>query len=82
MHPLIAGNTTVRDLVGRYPKTRKVFEQYGIDFCCGGATTLAEAARAKQVKFADLAAALQAVHRVARNRNGERRKGLVCGAPL
>lgn len=36
--------TTVRDLVGRYPQTRPVFEKYGIDYCCGGGKPLADAA--------------------------------------
>lgn len=37
--------TTVRDLVGRYPQTRPVFEKHGIDYCCGGGRPLADAAR-------------------------------------
>lgn len=37
--------TTVRDLVGRYPQTRPVFEKHGIDYCCGGGKSLADAAR-------------------------------------
>ena len=37
--------TTVRDLVGRYPQTRPVFEEHGIDYCCGGGKSLANAAR-------------------------------------
>jgi iron-sulfur cluster repair protein YtfE (RIC family) len=28
----VNGNTTVRELVGRYPQTRKTFEKYGIDY--------------------------------------------------
>lgn len=39
------GKMTVRDLVGRYPQTRPVFEKHGIDYCCGGGKCLAEAAR-------------------------------------
>lgn len=37
--------TTVRDLVGRYSQTRPVFEKHGIDYCCGGGKSLADAAR-------------------------------------
>ena len=37
--------TTVRDLVGRYPQTQPVFEEHGIDYCCGGGKSLANAAR-------------------------------------
>jgi regulator of cell morphogenesis and NO signaling len=36
---------TVRELVGRYPQTQRVFEKNGIDYCCGGGKCLAEAAR-------------------------------------
>ena len=50
----IDGNTTVRELVGRFPQTRKVFEQYGIDYCCGGGKCLAEAARENQAALPDL----------------------------
>ena len=50
----IDGNTTVRELVGRFPQTRKVFEQYGIDYCCGGGKCLAEAARENQAALSDL----------------------------
>ncbi|MGA2259410.1 MAG: DUF542 domain-containing protein [Thermoguttaceae bacterium] len=60
MAPLINGKTTVRDLVGRYARTRNVFEQNGIDYCCGGGATLAQAAQAKQMELGDLIAALQA----------------------
>ena len=60
MTPFIHGETAVGELVGRYSRTRKVFEQHGIDYCCGGSVTLAEAARAKQVEIGDLIAALQA----------------------
>jgi regulator of cell morphogenesis and NO signaling len=37
--------TTVRELVGRHPQTRLVFEKFGIDYCCGGGKPLADAAR-------------------------------------
>ena len=50
----IDGNTTVRELVGRFPQTRKVFERYRIDYCCGGGKSLAEAARESQAALPDL----------------------------
>ena len=50
----INGKTTVRELIGRYPQTRKVFEQYGVDYCCGGGKCLAEAAYEKQAALPDL----------------------------
>ena len=61
MTQVITGNTTVRDLIARYAKTRRVFERYGIDFCCGGTVTLTEAAQSRKLELCDLMAALQAV---------------------
>jgi len=55
----IDSTTTVRELVGRYPQTRPVFEEHGIDYCCGGGQALADAARQRGVKLAPLVTALQ-----------------------
>ncbi|MHB8898803.1 MAG: DUF542 domain-containing protein, partial [Thermoguttaceae bacterium] len=41
--------TTVRDLVGKYPQTRQVFERFDIDYCCGGARSLADVAAAQDL---------------------------------
>jgi regulator of cell morphogenesis and NO signaling len=57
----IDGQTTVRELVGRYPQTRPVFESQGIDYCCGGAQALADVARQHGVELAVLVAALEHV---------------------
>jgi len=54
----VDGTTTVRDMVGRYPRTRPVFEQYGIDYCCGGDKSLAEAAGEHDLKLLVLVDAL------------------------
>ncbi len=54
------GKTTVRELVGRYPQTRKVFEQHGIDYCCGGGKCLAEAAQESRAAFPDLVRDIEA----------------------
>ena len=56
----IDGNTTVRELVGRYPQTRKTFEQYGIDYCCGGGRCLAEVAQERRVALPDLVRDIEA----------------------
>lgn len=40
---------TVGELVAEDYRTAKVFEKYGIDFCCGGKVALAEACREKGV---------------------------------
>lgn len=38
---------TVGDVVTRYPVLSRVFEEMGIDYCCGGKKTLDEVCRAK-----------------------------------
>ncbi|MCG3181792.1 MAG: Iron-sulfur cluster repair protein YtfE [Phycisphaerae bacterium] len=40
-------DTLVGDFVTARPSRARVFEQFGIDYCCGGRTPLAEAAAAK-----------------------------------
>ena len=57
----IDGTTTVRDLVGRYPQTRKLFEDRGIDYCCGGGQCLADAASQYGLDLTKLTAALEQV---------------------
>ena len=55
----IDGKTTVRELVGRYARTRPVFEERGIDYCCGGGQYLADAAQKHDLELAALVAALE-----------------------
>ncbi|MEW6360264.1 MAG: iron-sulfur cluster repair di-iron protein [Planctomycetota bacterium] len=45
MEQLLTEQTTVGELAGKCPRARKVFEQRGIDYCCGGKRSLAEAAK-------------------------------------
>lgn len=40
----IPSDTTVNDAVRRWPGTVNVFNRFGIDACCGGATPIREAA--------------------------------------
>ena len=51
---------TVGDTVARDYRAAAVFERHGIDFCCGGAVTLADACRRSHVDPAALAAELAA----------------------
>ena len=46
--------TLVRDLVNEFPKTADVFKSVRIDFCCGGATPIADAAAAGGINLEDL----------------------------
>jgi len=51
--------TTVRDLVLDNPAAARVFERLGIDYCCGGSQTLAEACKAANRSTEEVSAALQ-----------------------
>jgi len=49
----------VRDLVLDKPASARVFEQFGIDYCCGGAQTLADACKAAGCSVEEVTAALK-----------------------
>ena len=51
---------TVREIALQEPSSIRVFEQYGIDYCCGGRKPLAEACAAKNVEVDAVIAALEA----------------------
>jgi regulator of cell morphogenesis and NO signaling len=55
----ITENTTVADVASALPSSVRVFQRYGIDFCCGGKTALAAACRAQGVPYGELAEALE-----------------------
>jgi iron-sulfur cluster repair protein YtfE (RIC family) len=55
---IIDSRATVNDLLLRYPATIRVFNAFGVDACCGGAATLAEAAEAEGIELAALLEAL------------------------
>jgi len=52
---------TVGDIVAGDFRTAGVFEQFGIDFCCGGRRSLSDACRAASADPADLIRALDAL---------------------
>ncbi len=62
----IEPTTTVRDLVLKHPETRQALESLGIDYCCGGGRSLAEAAAAAGI---DLTAVAKAVQQAADDAN-------------
>ena len=49
---VITSETQVRDIAVEYPTTIPVLERLGIDFCCGGKHTLAEACTKRDVNLA------------------------------
>ncbi len=65
-------DTTVRDLVVEHPAARPVLERFGIDYCCGGAKPLGDAAREAGVRLeVVLTAVAEAIASAAHERHGE-----------
>lgn len=50
---------TVRDIATENPAAVRVFEKYGIDYCCGGRVPLAEACATKGLNVDDVIASLE-----------------------
>ncbi|MFB9327672.1 iron-sulfur cluster repair di-iron protein [Paenibacillus aurantiacus] len=61
MTPTIQRNQLVGDIVSVYSQASNVFKSYGIDFCCGGQRTVAEAAAKRKLNEAELLARLNQV---------------------
>ena len=57
---------TVREIAQTQPTSIRVFEKFGIEYCCGGRKPLAEACAAKDIDVDTVIAALEAA---ARNEN-------------
>ena len=56
---------TVRELVGRYSQTQPVFEEHGIDYCCGGGKCLTDVANEHGFSLSSLVDALEEALRAA-----------------
>jgi regulator of cell morphogenesis and NO signaling len=50
---------TVRDIALESPSSIRVFEEFGIDYCCGGRKSLAEACAAKNLALDEVTTALE-----------------------
>jgi len=61
MQELVAGNKTIGEIVAADFRTAKVFEKYGIDFCCGGKVALAAICAEKGLDLAEISKGLEAV---------------------
>src|SRR5437764_237441 len=51
---------TVREIALEQPSSIRVFERYGIDYCCGGRKPLSEACAARSVEVDAVIAELEA----------------------
>jgi len=58
---MTATTQTVRDIALENPASIRIFEELGIDYCCGGRKPLAEACAAKNLVVDDVVAALERV---------------------
>ena len=61
--------TTVRDFVLEKPEAARVFEALGIDYCCGGSQTLAQACRTANRSPEEVGAALHKIDSVPSERD-------------
>lgn len=57
---MTATTATVRDIATENPATVRVFENYGIEYCCGGQVPLADACAAKGLNVDEMIASLEA----------------------
>lgn len=57
---IITQNTPVRDIAAAVPASVRVFQRYGIDFCCGGRRPIGEACKERGLAFGEVAGAIDA----------------------
>src|ERR1035441_3350895 len=56
---MIALTKTVREIALEQPSAIRVFEHFGIDYCCGGRMPLAEACAARGIHVESVTAAIE-----------------------
>jgi regulator of cell morphogenesis and NO signaling len=64
---MITKEKTIAQCVTENFKTAKVFQKYGLDFCCGGNTPVEDACKKANIDFNDLNAELEEVTKVISN---------------
>ncbi len=50
----ISGDMVINEVIRQYPWTLPVFHRYEVDSCCGGANTIASAARMQGLELETL----------------------------
>lgn len=55
----ILPDTRIADIATKNPATIRIFQRFGIDFCCGGKRPLSEVCTEKQMTFDELRSALE-----------------------
>lgn len=56
----ITPDTRIAEIASQNPATIRIFQRFGIDFCCGGKRPLSEVCAEKQMTFGELRSALEA----------------------
>ena len=59
--PDVIGRNTINQITAAFPRTIAVLNDFGVDVCCGGDVTVAEAADRDGVNLVQLRRALEAV---------------------
>jgi regulator of cell morphogenesis and NO signaling len=68
----INATNTIRDLAIGIPGATRVFENFGIDYCCGGHRALADACQIASLPFEDLVRSLEEAERASQSGGEER----------
>jgi regulator of cell morphogenesis and NO signaling len=68
----VATDRTVRDLVQEFPSATRVFEKFGIDYCCGGKRPLEEACNAANLSVDQVLDSLEAAEKASQISPGAR----------
>src|SRR5262245_63913051 len=68
----ISDTSTVRDLATGIPGATRVFENFGIDYCCGGHRTLAAACQEASLPVEDLMRSLEEAGRASQPGGAQR----------
>ena len=71
----ISTTKTVRELAVEIPNATRVFEQFGIDYCCGGKRSLNEACTAANLPIAEVTKALSAAAKTSGSGDGHLQSG-------
>ena len=66
----ISMNKTVREVAVEIPGATRLFEQLGIDYCCGGAKALDEACAGAGVEMGEVLSALEAIEESQADQSG------------
>lgn len=64
--------TTVRELAVEIPEATRIFEKFGIDYCCGGHKSLEEACAGANLSVDDVLDSLEMAEQTARARKSDR----------